>query len=98
ARLMRPHYSGCMPQSPSGNPRTLGLALSGGGARCFSQVGALRALEEAGWEVAAIAANSSAAVLAAVYAAEPDARRLEEVVRAIDFSSFLDPDGATGLI
>lgn len=78
--------------------RTLGLALSGGGARCFAQVGALRALEEAGWEVAAIAANSSAAVLAAVYAAEPDARRLEEVVRAIDFSSFLDPDGATGLI
>lgn len=79
--------------------RTIGLALSGGGARCFAQVGALRALEEEeGWRVAAIAANSSAAVLAAIYATKPDAERLEGIVRDIDFRAFLDPDGSTGLI
>jgi len=77
--------------------RPVGLALSGGGARCFAQVGALVALEEAGFGVAAIAANSSAAILGAIYATRTDARSLEAVVRAIDFSSFMDLDGSSGL-
>ena len=80
---------------PAGRP--IGLALSGGGARCFAQVGALKALEEAGLKVAAIAANSSAAILGAIYATSPDAAALEAAVRAIDFSSFLDPHGSSGL-
>jgi len=75
----------------------VGLALSGGGARCFAQIGALRAVEEAGLRVAAIAANSSAAILGAIYATRPDAVALEAAVRAIDFASFLDPDGSSGL-
>ncbi|HET8985190.1 MAG TPA: patatin-like phospholipase family protein [Trueperaceae bacterium] len=77
--------------------RSIGLALSGGGARCFAQVGALVALEEAGFSVAAIAANSSAAILGAIYATRTDARALEAAVRDIDFSSFLDFDGSSGL-
>ena len=77
--------------------RSVGLALSGGGARCFAQVGALSALEEAGLRVAAIAANSSAAILGAIYATSVDGKRLEEVVRGIDFSSFMDLDGSSGL-
>lgn len=76
----------------------MGLALSGGGARCFSQVGAMVALEEAGFGVAAVAANSSAAILGAIYATDPDAKRLEEVVRGIDFSSFFDFEGSNGLL
>ncbi len=81
----------------SGPERSVGLALSGGGARCFSQVGALVALEEAGFRVAAIAANSSAAIIGAIYATSVDAKRLEEIVRGIDFSSFYDLDGSSGL-
>ncbi len=76
---------------------SIGLVLSGGGARCFAQVGALRALEESGVRVAAIAANSSAAILGAIYATRPDAGRLESIVRGIDFSSFRDLDGSSGL-
>ena len=34
----------------------IGLVLSGGGARCFAQVGVLEVLEEHGVEVAAVAA------------------------------------------
>ncbi|HZJ09044.1 MAG TPA: patatin-like phospholipase family protein [Trueperaceae bacterium] len=79
-----------------GRPQ-VGLVLSGGGARCYAQVGALKALEEAGFAVAAIAANSSAAILGAIYASCGDARQLEAVTLDIDFSSFLDLDGSTGL-
>lgn len=93
-----------MHRSENGRPagtatmtRSIGLALSGGGARCFAQVGALVALEEAGFSVAAIAANSSAAILGAIYATRTDARALQAVVKAIDFSSFLDFDGSSGL-
>jgi NTE family protein len=76
----------------------IGLVLSGGGARCFAQVGALRALEEEGLEVVAIAANSSAAIIAALYAAGHDAHELERIIRDVDWTRFMDVDGATGLI
>ncbi len=76
----------------------IGLVLSGGGARCFAQIGALRALEEAHYRVTAIAANSSAAILAAIYASGRDARALEKIVRDVDWVNFLDAAGVTGLI
>ena len=76
----------------------IGLVLSGGGARCFAHVGALQAIEEEGLRVRAIAANSSAAVIAALYASGHDARAVTEIVRAIDYETFYDADGATGLI
>ena len=78
--------------------REIGVVLSGGGARCFAQVGALRAIEEEGLRVVAIAANSSAAIIAALYASGHDARAVADILRAIDFATFFDPDGATGLI
>lgn len=71
--------------------------MSGGGARCGAHVGVLKALEEEGLRVAAIAANSSAAVLAAIYATNVDARELERIVLELDFSIFVDLDGSTGL-
>jgi NTE family protein len=79
--------------------RQIGLALSGGGARCYAHIGALAALEEEGLlRPCAIAANSSAAVLAALYAAGHDARAVEAIVRGIDFSDFLEPASGGGLI
>ncbi len=77
--------------------RSIGLALSGGGARCYAQIGALKAVEEEGLRVVAIAANSSAAIIGAMYASGRSAQELEIIARGIDFSSFLDLDGATGL-
>src|SRR5690554_1892031 len=77
--------------------RSIGLALSGGGARCLAQIGALKALEEAGYRVEAIAANSSAAVLAAVYATVMDAVELERIVMETDFSKLLELGGVSGL-
>jgi NTE family protein len=79
-------------------PREIGLVLSGGGARCFAQIGALRAVEEEGLRVGAIAANSSAAIIGALYAAGRSAEELEAIVRDVDWTAFMDVDGATGLV
>ena len=76
----------------------VGVALSGGGARCFAQIGALAALEEEGLQACAIAANSTAAILGALYAAGNTAPAVEAIVRAVDFRDFLDPGAAGGLI
>lgn len=84
--------------SDRANRRRVNLALSGGGARCLAQVGALAAMEEEGLQVGAIAANSSAAVIGALYAAGNDARALEGILRALDVEALLEPAGANGLI
>lgn len=78
--------------------RRIGLALSGGGARCFAQIGVLLALEEAGYTVSAIAANSSAAIIAAVYATVADARDLHRIFRETDLVKLLDAGGVSGLL
>jgi len=75
----------------------LALALSGGGARGVAHVGALRALEEAGLPVDAIAANSMGAVVGGIYATGRTAAELEEIVRSLDWASLFSgrPDRRT---
>ena len=63
------------------------LALSGGGARGVAHIGALRALEEAGIPVDAVAANSMGAVVGGIYATGRGARELEASVRSLDWVS-----------
>lgn len=75
----------------------IGLVLSGGGARCFAQVGALRALEEQGADVVAIAGNSTGAVIGALYAAGHRAARLAEIVRGVNYSALLEVKVGAGL-
>lgn len=76
----------------------IGLVLSGGGARCLAQIGALKALEDRGTEVGAIAANSTAAILAAIYAAGYPAASLYELAAGLNYSRFLRPGGDGGLL
>ncbi len=82
--------------APSTRPR-LALALSGGGARGIAHVGALRALEEAGLPVDAIAANSMGAIVGGIYATGRSAAELEQVVRSLDWASLFSgrPDRRT---
>jgi NTE family protein len=76
------------PPAAAGQERPrLALALSGGGARGMAHIGALRALEEAGLPVDAIAANSMGAVVGGVYATGRSPQELEEVVRSLDWAS-----------
>jgi NTE family protein len=63
----------------------LALALGGGGARGVAHIGALRALEEAGLPVDAIAATSMGAIVGAIYASGRTARDLDEAVLSLDW-------------
>ena len=75
----------------------MALALSGGGARGIAHIGALRALEEAGIPVDAIAANSMGAVVGGVYATGRTSAELEAIVRSLDWASLFSgrPDRRT---
>lgn len=66
----------------------IGLALSGGGARGFSQIGVLRAFEESGITVAAISGTSIGGIVGGLYASGYSADSLEKIIRKIDFSEF----------
>ncbi len=83
--------------APHGPRPRVALALSGGGARGIAHVGALRALEEAGIPVDAIAANSMGAVVGGVFATGRTTAELEEIVRSLDWASLFSgrPDRRT---
>jgi NTE family protein len=92
--------SGQSPAAPAAAERPrprVALALSGGGARGIAHIGALRALEEAGIPVDAIAANSMGAVVGGIYATGRPASGLEQIVKSLDWASLFSgrPDRRT---
>jgi len=66
--------------------RPVGLALSGGGARGWAHVGVLRAIEEAGLELDFLGGSSMGAILAAAYALDWSAEKLQALA-----ARFSDP-------
>jgi NTE family protein len=76
----------------------VGLVLSGGGARCFSHIGGLKALEEHGLKPSAIAGSSSGAIIGALYASGLDADTLHIIVKTINYGSLWRTGVKGGLI
>ena len=68
---------------------TVGLVLSGGGARGGAHVGVIRVLEELNVPVDYVAGTSMGAVVGGLYAAGLSADELEEVVRTSDWNVLL---------
>ncbi|MGE5692683.1 MAG: patatin-like phospholipase family protein, partial [Candidatus Zixiibacteriota bacterium] len=76
----------------------IGLALSGGGARGFAQIGVLKALEELGVKVDAIAGSSIGGVVGGLYACGYRTEDLERIVTGIDWGElFRDRPGRSTL-
>jgi NTE family protein len=67
----------------------IGLALSGGGARGLCSVGILRAFEEKGIEVAALAGTSIGGVVGGLYACGYSSEKLSRIVREIDINALV---------
>ena len=61
----------------------LGLALSGGGARGYAHIGAIRAFEKSGIEFDYIAGTSAGSLVGAFYAAGFTSNKMEEVASTI---------------
>ncbi len=66
-----------------------GIALSGGGARCVAQLGVLAFLEEKGIRADAISGSSGGAIAAALYASGRSPLEILNLLKEIDFKSFL---------
>ncbi len=66
-----------------------GVALSGGGARCVAQLGVLAFLEEKGVRADAVSGSSGGAIAAALYAGGRSPRQILNLLKEIDFKSFL---------
>ena len=64
---------------------TLGLALSGGGARGLAHIGVLKALKEAGIKIDYLAGTSMGGVIAAAYAVGMPVAEIEDI--AMEYSS-----------
>jgi NTE family protein len=65
--------------------RTLGVALGGGFARGMVHVGVLKALEDAGIPIAAIAGTSSGSIVGAAYCSGLSAAQLADIGRRLRF-------------
>ncbi len=78
----------------------IGVVLSGGGARCFAQVGVLRALEEYGFTPKAISSCSASAIIGALHAAGHKPARIQQIFEELSFSELLDInlDSKSGMI
>jgi len=76
----------------------VGLALSGGGARGISQIGVLKAFEDAGISVESIAGTSIGGIVGGLYAAGYSADTLEKIIEGIRFAElFTNRPGRTSM-
>ncbi|MBE0570559.1 MAG: patatin-like phospholipase family protein [Ignavibacteriaceae bacterium] len=67
----------------------IGLALSGGGARGFAQIGVIRALEEAGINIGAIAGTSMGSIIGGIYASGFTVDEMDSIVMDTDWDKLL---------
>lgn len=76
--------------SSNPKPYRIGIALSGGGAKGFAHVGALKALEESGIKPDVIAGVSAGAVVAALYSAGVTPEKMMKLFTDVKFRDFCE--------
>lgn len=67
----------------------VGLVLSGGGAKGYAHIGALKVIEEAGVQIDYIGGTSIGAIIGALYASGYSADELEDIMYSLDFSALI---------
>jgi NTE family protein len=67
----------------------VGLVLSGGGAKGFAHIGALKIIEESGVRIDYIGGTSMGAIIGALYASGYTANQLDSLVRVLNFKTLL---------
>lgn len=82
----------------STNDVKVGLVLSGGGAKGFAHIGAIKAIEEAGVRVDYIAGTSIGAIIGSLYASGYNAKQLDSIFKKVNFNELIQdevPRGST---
>jgi NTE family protein len=77
-----------LPSNPS--PLVADLVLEGGGVLGIGHVGAISALDEAGYSFARVAGTSAGSIVGALVAAGMPAARITEVMQTLDYRRFAD--------
>ncbi len=72
--------------------KKIGLVLSGGGAKCISQIGALRVIDEAGIKIDYVSGTSMGAIIGAMYSLGYSVDEIEEYMRKVDWDALLSND------
>lgn len=67
----------------------VGLVLSGGGAKGYAHIGALKIIEEAGVKIDYIGGTSIGAIIGALYASGYSPEELEEIMYSLDLNSMI---------
>jgi predicted acylesterase/phospholipase RssA len=75
----------CLVSVHAGATRPIALVLSGGGARGLTQIGVLKALDEAGIRPALIVATSMGAIIGSLYAAGCSPDTIASIARSVDW-------------
>ncbi len=70
----------------------VGLVLSGGGAKGFAHIGALKVIEEAGVRIDYIGGTSTGAIIGGLYASGYSATQIDSIFRAVNFSELIQDD------
>ncbi|HNB51218.1 MAG TPA: patatin-like phospholipase family protein [Anaerolineales bacterium] len=65
------------------------LALGGGGVKCYTQIGVLRALEQEGFRVRGLAGTSAGGIVAALYAAGYSPDEIQQFHERLDMRALL---------
>lgn len=73
---------------PKNKPK-VALALSGGGARGLSQIGVIKALEEAGIKADIVVGTSMGSIVGGMYAAGYEVEKIDSIVRETDWEDLL---------
>jgi len=67
----------------------IALALSGGGSRCFAQLGVMSYFEEKGLKFSAISGSSAGSIIAGLYASGMSVEDIYLALKDIDYKSYL---------
>src|SRR5690625_1989563 len=67
----------------------VGLVLSGGGAKGYAHIGALKVIEEAGVKIDYIGGTSIGAIIGALYASGYSADELEKIMYSLDLNDLI---------
>jgi NTE family protein len=75
---------------PAFNKKKVGVALSSGGSRGLAHIGVLEVLEKNNIPIDIIAGSSMGALIGALYAMEPNAKKIEKMVLKLRDQNFFD--------